>query len=82
MKNQKQVMHRFIFFHKRIILIIYLLVSLFTVSCKQDASEEFNVMSGPFRQSIVETGELESVKASVITMPSLDWQYGYVRGTL
>jgi len=34
-------------------------------------------MSGKFRQSIKQTGELEAVKASFISMPSIDWQYGY-----
>jgi multidrug efflux pump subunit AcrA (membrane-fusion protein) len=34
-------------------------------------------MSGSFRQSIKQTGELEAVKASFIPMPSIDWQYGY-----
>jgi HlyD family secretion protein len=77
MKNQKQLKHRFISFYKRIIPLFYLFALLFSASCKQDISEEFTVMSGPFRQTIIETGELESVKASVITMPSLDWKYGY-----
>jgi len=34
-------------------------------------------MSGSFRQSIKQAGELEAVKASFIPMPSIDWQYGY-----
>jgi HlyD family secretion protein len=34
-------------------------------------------MSGSFRQSIKQTGELVAVKASFIPMPSIDWQYGY-----
>ena len=34
-------------------------------------------MSGSFRQSIKQTGELQAVKASFIPMPSIDWQYGY-----
>jgi HlyD family secretion protein len=34
-------------------------------------------MSGNFRQSIIETGELESVNATYITMPYLSYQYGY-----
>jgi HlyD family secretion protein len=34
-------------------------------------------MSGPFMQSIKQTGELEAVKASFIPMPDIDWQYGY-----
>ena len=34
-------------------------------------------MSGPFKQSIIETGELEAVNASFIIMPRINWQYGY-----
>ncbi len=34
-------------------------------------------MTGSFRQSIVEAGELEAIKASFITMPQIGWQYGY-----
>lgn len=34
-------------------------------------------MSGYFRQSIIETGELEAVQASNITMPQINWEYGY-----
>jgi multidrug efflux pump subunit AcrA (membrane-fusion protein) len=39
--------------------------------------EVFTVMSGSFRQSIIQTGELQAVKASFIPMPDIDWQYGY-----
>ena len=34
-------------------------------------------MSGYFRQSLIETGELEAVKASQIVMPQIKWEYGY-----
>jgi hypothetical protein len=34
-------------------------------------------MTGSFKQSIIQTGELEAVKASFISMPDIDWQYGY-----
>jgi HlyD family secretion protein len=35
------------------------------------------VMKGEFRQTVTEAGELEAIKASYITMPSISWQYGY-----
>jgi len=34
-------------------------------------------MSGTFKKSIVQTGELDAIKSSVITMPNLNWEYGY-----
>jgi HlyD family secretion protein len=47
------------------------------LSCIRDASTESTVMSGYFRSSIIETGELEAVKASYIIMPRIKWEYGY-----
>jgi len=46
-------------------------------SCNKATNEVYTVMSGSFRQSIKQTGELVAVKASFIPMPSIDWQYGY-----
>jgi len=34
-------------------------------------------MSGSFKQSIIEAGELDAISASVIMTPKLGWQYGY-----
>jgi hypothetical protein len=34
-------------------------------------------MTGSFRQSVIETGELDATKASFIMMPRIGWQYGY-----
>jgi HlyD family secretion protein len=45
--------------------------------CVRDTSDDFSVMSGYFRQSIIETGELEAVKSSSIVMPTIKWEYGY-----
>jgi HlyD family secretion protein len=77
MKKQKQLKHRFMSGYGRTLLIYYLLTLLFSSSCIKDASEKFTVMSGPFRQSIIETGELEAIKASSIMMPRIGWQFGY-----
>jgi HlyD family secretion protein len=30
-----------------------------------------------FRESVIETGELEAVTASFIIMPQIKWEYGY-----
>lgn len=57
--------------------LLILLPVLLSVSCTKGRSEVYTVMTGVFKQSIVQTGELEAVKASFITMPAIDWQYGY-----
>ena len=57
-------------------ILFSLLISL-SISCNKGPQEVFTVMSGSFRQSIKQTGELDAVKASFIPMPDIDWQYGY-----
>ena len=61
----------------RIMILINALLVLFLPGCMRGPAEEFTVMSGYFRESVIETGELEAVKASSITMPQLKWEYGY-----
>jgi multidrug efflux pump subunit AcrA (membrane-fusion protein) len=34
-------------------------------------------MKGPFRQSVIETGELQAVNSSTLTMPRINYIYGY-----
>lgn len=48
-----------------------------SVTCKKGSIDEFSVKTGSFRQSVTETGELMAVNASYITMPQINWQYGY-----
>jgi len=38
---------------------------------------EYTVMSGQFRQTITETGELVAVNASYVSMPRINYIYGY-----
>jgi HlyD family secretion protein len=58
-------------------VILALLLVFASFSCNNSRHEVFTVMTGSFRQSIIQTGELEAVKASFIPMPNIDWQYGY-----
>jgi HlyD family secretion protein len=58
-------------------ILFYLLLIIIPISCSKGKSEDFTVMSGSFRQSIVETGELDATKAISIMMPRIGWQYGY-----
>jgi HlyD family secretion protein len=50
---------------------------LVLASCKSSVEDEYTVMTGNFRQSIIETGELEAVNAANIVAPQLRWEYGY-----
>ena len=54
----------------------YLLLIALLLSC-DSTSGDYTVMEGPFRQSVVEGGELQAIKASSIMMPRIAWQYGY-----
>ncbi|MGC1390977.1 MAG: hypothetical protein WA816_08050, partial [Bacteroidales bacterium] len=65
------------FFNWKSKFILFLLLISSSLSCNKATHEVFTVMSGSFRQSIRQTGELEAVKASFIPMPDIDWQYGY-----
>jgi HlyD family secretion protein len=57
--------------------IIFLLLFLICLaaSCRKYKAGP-TVMTGDFRQTVTEAGELEAIKASYITMPSISWQYG------
>jgi HlyD family secretion protein len=58
----------------------YLLIavlSLLFFSCNRNDSGGYSVMKGPFRQSVIETGELQAVNASYLTMPRINYIYGY-----
>ena len=53
-----------------------LLFSLFT-SCRRGSPDAYSVLSGPFRQTITETGELVAINASSVMMPRINYIYGY-----
>ena len=57
-------------------ILILTVIILLPVSCKKQKSE-YSVLKGPFRQSVIETGELQSVNAVTVTMPNIDYKYGY-----
>ena len=58
-------------------VLLFPLIAYISVSCSTRGSDEYTVMTGPFKQSLIEAGELEAIKASFIAMPQIDWQYGY-----
>lgn len=57
-------------------MLVMAFISMILSSCGgfKDTS---TVMSGKFINSVTEPGELQAVKASFITMPQINWQYGY-----
>ena len=57
-------------------LIVIVLLTV-AVSCNPDKKNGYMVLKGPFTQSIVETGELQAVNASTLTMPRINSIYGY-----
>ena len=50
---------------------------IFQLACNRNREGNNTVMKGPFRQSVIETGELQAVNASYISMPRINYIYGY-----
>lgn len=57
--------------------LVPILVLLLQVSCARSGTSRYTVMKGPFRQSVIETGELQALNASFISMPRISYIYGY-----
>jgi len=57
-------------------ILILTVIVLLPVSCTKHKSE-YSVLSGSFRQSVIEAGELQSVNAVIVTVPNIDYKYGY-----
>jgi HlyD family secretion protein len=47
------------------------------ISCNRSNKTGYRVLKGPFRQSVIETGELQAVNSSTLTMPRINSIYGY-----
>lgn len=61
---------------RSVLLLLLTFTVLIPVSCKQQKNE-YMIFQGPFSQSVIETGELQSVNAVTLMMPNIDYQYGY-----
>ncbi len=48
-----------------------------TISCNNSEDGGYSVNKGTFRQSVIETGELQAVNASFLSMPRINYVYGY-----
>jgi HlyD family secretion protein len=60
-------------FHSLFIIALSLLI----FGCKRQQESGYSVMKGHFRQSVIETGELEAINASYLSMPRINYEYGY-----
>ena len=59
------------------LLPVVMLLLLVTASCERPPESRHAVIKGPFRQSVIETGELQAVNSSVVTIPRLNYMYGF-----
>lgn len=64
-------------YHGKAKVLLYLSLFFLSISCSKGKPDDFTVMTGLFRQSVIETGELDAIKASNIMMPRIPYQYGY-----
>lgn len=46
------------------------------IACGEDNRQYTTVQQGPFRTTLTETGELQAVQYTIISMPAHDWRYG------
>jgi HlyD family secretion protein len=61
-------------------IMLYMLIApmlSLSIACRRDQVSRYSVMKGPFRQSVIETGELQAVNASFLGMPRINYIYGY-----
>jgi multidrug efflux pump subunit AcrA (membrane-fusion protein) len=57
--------------------LLIMVLFLLTVSCNKKQGTGYTVLKGPFRQSVIETGELQAVNSSSLSMPRINYIYGY-----
>jgi len=57
--------------------LLSIILCVITGSCSRVQVNEYSVMKGPFRQSVIETGELQALNASYLSMPRINYVYGY-----
>ncbi|MCK4920768.1 MAG: efflux RND transporter periplasmic adaptor subunit [Bacteroidales bacterium] len=65
------------FYKNKMKLFVSMTLCFILTSCNVSKENEYTILKGNFIQSITETGELESISASSITMPRISYQYGY-----
>lgn len=63
--------------NRLLICLLKTVLCIVTISCNSDQAGRYSVMKGHFIQSVIETGELQAVNASFLTMPRINYTYGY-----
>jgi len=71
--------HDFSTLRRRITIFLFLAVLSFSlfISCNRNIGSGYTVLKGPFRQSVIETGEIQAEHSSIVTMPRINSIYGY-----
>jgi HlyD family secretion protein len=62
---------------KSYLLSLVIVLFLVAASCNKKKQSGYTVLEGPFKQSVIETGELQAVHSSTMTMPRINSIYGY-----
>ena len=57
--------------------LLLMVLLLLPASCNNKKESGYMVLKGPFIQSVIETGELQAINASTMTMPRINSIYGY-----
>jgi HlyD family secretion protein len=57
--------------------LLIIILHLLHVACNRKQESGYSVMKGHFRQSVIETGELQAINASYLSMPRINYIYGY-----
>jgi HlyD family secretion protein len=76
MNKRKHLFINHLIFLRQPMGLLYLLIIFLSISCGKGKPEDFTIITGPFRQSVIEAGELDAIKASFIKMPRIPYQYG------
>ena len=79
--GQKKMTRRSLYFKvlkgKLLSWLLIIVLYLLHVDCNRKQESGYSVMKGHFRQSVIETGELQAVNASYLSMPRINYIYGY-----
>jgi len=59
------------------LILIAIVLLLLSASCNKNRQSDYTVLKGSFKQSVIETGELQAVHSSTMTMPRINSIYGY-----
>ena len=76
MKMERVIIHSYQIRGKFRFALTFLMIIVACSACSDGPDSGYSVMKGPFRQSVIENGELQAVNASILSMPRLNYIYG------